>query len=142
CHKINPAGGAGATNAVHDAVTIANWIHALPPNPTKQDIENYFEEYKKERLPKAKEAYDSSRMFKTISSKSYLGWIAAVCFKYMPGWVNRTMLSSMMAYRPTVSFLPDVEDKGTVKPAHQHSLETRRILKERHEAATAAAAEA
>ncbi|KAF9905005.1 hypothetical protein EC991_002068 [Linnemannia zychae] len=139
-HKINPAGGAGATNAVHDAITIANWIHALPPNPTKQEIESYFEEYKKERLPKAKVAFDSSRMFKSISSKNYLGWIAEKCFKYMPAWINRAMLSSMMAYRPMVSFLPDVEDKGTVKPEHQHSLETRRIIRERQEAAAASAA--
>ncbi|KAF9283545.1 hypothetical protein BGZ88_010436 [Linnemannia elongata] len=138
CHKISPAGGAGATNAIHDAITVANWIYALPPSPTKNDIEKYFAEYKKERLPKAKGAYESSLMFKTISSKTYLEWVAAFCFKNMPAWMNRKMLAGMMAYRPMVAFLPDPEDNGTIPPSPQHSLEARRIVKERMEAASRA----
>ncbi|KAG0285514.1 hypothetical protein BGZ96_010253 [Linnemannia gamsii] len=139
CHKINPAGGAGASNAIHDAITIANWIYALPPSPTTQDIEKYFAEYTKERLPMAKAAYDSSVTFKNISSKSYLGWIAGFAFKNMPAWMNRKMMAGMMAYRPSVAFLPDAEDNGTVKPWPQHSLEARRIVKERMEAAASQA---
>ncbi|KAF9927652.1 hypothetical protein FBU30_002991 [Linnemannia zychae] len=135
CHKISPAGGAGAANAIHDAITIANWIYALPPSPSTEDIEKYFEEYKKERLPKAKAAYNSSQMFHNIIAKPYLGMIATYCFRYMPKWLSNKIMESIMAYRPSVAFLPDVEDNGTIKPEAQLSLITRKIVKERESAA-------
>ena len=56
----------------------------------------------------------------------------------MPAWMNRKMLAGMMAYRPMVAFLPDPEDNGTIPPSTQHSLEARRIVKERMEAASRA----
>lgn len=59
---MNPTGGAGATIAMHDAVTLANWIATLNM-ATIDDLEHAFKEYKTERYPIAMEAYESSQMF-------------------------------------------------------------------------------
>ncbi|KAG0205053.1 hypothetical protein BGX28_003217 [Mortierella sp. GBA30] len=68
CHKLNPSGGAGAQNAIFDAIALANWINAVPSALIK-DLNNIFKEYVEERLPVAKEAFKSSQMFKSLSSK-------------------------------------------------------------------------
>ncbi|KAG0204790.1 hypothetical protein BGX33_008288, partial [Mortierella sp. NVP41] len=67
CHKLNPAGGAGATNAILDVITLSNWIVALPPNASVRDIEDAFEAYKTERLPLVQQAAASSLIFKTMT---------------------------------------------------------------------------
>jgi len=59
---MNPTGGAGATIAMHDAVTLANWISTLS-FPTVKDLNRVFKEYKAERYPVAKDAFESSQMF-------------------------------------------------------------------------------
>lgn len=68
CHKINPSGGAGALNAMHDAATLANWICSLE-SPSLRDIDVVFEEYRKERIPRIKEAFVVSRMLRDVGGK-------------------------------------------------------------------------
>ncbi|KAF9896848.1 hypothetical protein BX616_006651, partial [Lobosporangium transversale] len=59
----------------------------------------------------------------------------------MPGWLWNIMLTRMVESRPQVSFLPLIEDIGTVPPKPQPSLEkTLKIHQERAAAAAAAAA--
>lgn len=65
---MNPAGGAGATNALHDAISLANYIYALPPRPTIKDTDEAFTAYTNERIPWAKAAFDSSNIYKTMAS--------------------------------------------------------------------------
>ncbi|KAF8952622.1 hypothetical protein BGZ52_004995, partial [Haplosporangium bisporale] len=48
CHKMNPSGGAGAINAIHDAVTLANWMSTLR-NSDDKVILKVFKEYRAER---------------------------------------------------------------------------------------------
>lgn len=52
--------------------------------------------------------------------------------KRIPPWLQRKIVIKMTETRPQVSFLPLVEDKGTVKPIYQASLQkTLAILKRR-----------
>ncbi|KAG0347667.1 hypothetical protein BG004_007236, partial [Podila humilis] len=50
CHKLNPAGGSGATSAIHDAITLANWINVLT-KPSLSNLNEVFREYHAERHP-------------------------------------------------------------------------------------------
>ncbi|KAF9941389.1 hypothetical protein BGZ65_003969 [Modicella reniformis] len=68
CHKMNPAGGQGALNAMQDAITLANWINVLKSNDVN-DIKRIFQEYKNERYPHVMDAFGSSRMFSRIIAK-------------------------------------------------------------------------
>jgi 2-polyprenyl-6-methoxyphenol hydroxylase-like FAD-dependent oxidoreductase len=52
----------GATLAIHDAVTLANWISTLEL-ATVDDLERVFRNYHTERYPAAKEAFKSGQMF-------------------------------------------------------------------------------
>ncbi|KAF9120511.1 hypothetical protein BGW39_011311 [Mortierella sp. 14UC] len=99
CHKFNPQGGVGATNAMHDAVVLANLINGLSFHPRTEEIETAFKAYRDERFQWVQEAFDSSK-------------------------VHRTMVGQerSCSYRPQVGFLPLVEDTGRVRPAPQPSL--------------------
>ncbi|KAF9320554.1 hypothetical protein BG003_005737 [Podila horticola] len=69
CHKINPSGGAGALNAMHDAATLVNWICSLESSSLR-DLDYIFEEYRKERMPRIKEAFVVSRLLRDVGGKS------------------------------------------------------------------------
>ncbi|KAF9004134.1 hypothetical protein BGZ52_009220, partial [Haplosporangium bisporale] len=68
CHKLNPSGGVGAVTAMHDAIALANWICTLE-SKEQPDIEAIFKEYKAERYPVAKEAFDLSRQMRNLGGK-------------------------------------------------------------------------
>lgn len=59
---MNPTGGVGALMAISDAVTLANWISTLGV-PAVNDLKHIFKQYKAERYPAAKEAFESSQLF-------------------------------------------------------------------------------
>lgn len=69
CHKFNPSGGAGAVNAMHDAVVLANYINALPFHPVLSEIENAFELYRSDRIEWAEKAYTSSQTIQSFVAK-------------------------------------------------------------------------
>ncbi|KAG0370283.1 hypothetical protein BGX24_002069 [Mortierella sp. AD032] len=66
CHKLNPAGGVGGTSAMHDAIVLANVINGLSSNSYMEDIEYAFKVYKDERLPWVEEAFESSKLHRTM----------------------------------------------------------------------------
>ncbi|KAF9320555.1 hypothetical protein BG003_005738 [Podila horticola] len=121
CHTLNPAGGAGALFAIHDAVALANWICALEPKKM-EGIEKVFKEYYDERYPNAKEVFKNSQMFRNVVGKNMTARLLRAMTKRVPAWAWRRLMIKMVKDRPTVSFLPLVEDKGTVPPFHQASL--------------------
>ncbi|KAF9368459.1 hypothetical protein CPC16_005328, partial [Podila verticillata] len=96
CHKVNPTGGTGALNAIHDAVTLANWLNTLR-FPNISDLDRVFSEYYLERYPVAKKAFENGQLF----SKN---------------------LGKMVTSRPQASFLPLVEEDAALKVVHQPSL--------------------
>lgn len=56
----------GATNAMHDAIVLANYLNGMPLNPTTKDIEAVFREYKNERISWVNTAFESSKVFRTM----------------------------------------------------------------------------
>ncbi|KAF9954069.1 hypothetical protein BGZ72_004931 [Mortierella alpina] len=137
CHKIHPAGGRGAISAIHDAICVANWINVLP-SPSVENLERIFKHYKAERLPPAEAAYAFGRNMANVSARAstFKAMISRFFVKNMPTWLWRKVLVRHAAIRPQVSFLPLVEDRGTVRPEYQPSLhKTLEILKSREMAA-------
>ncbi|KAG0334034.1 hypothetical protein BG000_008694 [Podila horticola] len=131
CHKLNPAGAAGALSAMHDAVCLANWINTLQTKKLP-DLRRVFKEYYTERYPIAKDTFERSQMLSKIPGKSFQSKCARAMMRNMPAWLMRRLLVQLARSRPQVSFLPQVEDKGTIKPLYQRSLhKTLAILEQR-----------
>ena len=59
---MNPSGGVGGIHAIHDAVTLANWLSTLRLADDDK-LEEVFKEYRAERYPVAKAAFATSQMF-------------------------------------------------------------------------------
>ncbi|KAF8980542.1 hypothetical protein BGZ46_004025 [Entomortierella lignicola] len=114
--------GDGAVSAMQDAVTLANCIYELPENPTAAEITKVFKLYQDERYPFAKTAYDTSRRMASFVGQSWYNHIFRSLMKYVPKSVFTKSLNVMYSYRPQVSFLQPVQDRGIDKPAPQPSL--------------------
>ncbi|KAG0345460.1 hypothetical protein BG004_003697 [Podila humilis] len=121
CHKMNPVGGVGAMNAMHDAVTLANWLTTLRC-PDVRELETAFEEYRKERYPVAKAAYKNSQFFRINFGKNMMASLVRVLIKRMPQWLWKRIVLSKYLARPQASFLPQVKDDAKLKPMAQQSL--------------------
>ncbi|KAG0331845.1 hypothetical protein BG000_010558 [Podila horticola] len=131
CHKFSPSGAAGALTAMHDAIALANWIAALE-SKDMIDLNLMFKEYHAERYPIAKDTFVRSQMFNKVLGKNLQAKFTRIVMKRIPPWLQRKIVIKMTETRPQVSFLPLVEDKGTVKPIYQASLQkTLAILKRR-----------
>lgn len=59
---MSPAGGLGAVLAIHDSVTLANWLSTLRM-ATEEDVEKVFKKYRAEIYPVAKETFQTSQIF-------------------------------------------------------------------------------
>jgi hypothetical protein len=57
--------------AIHDAVALANWISTLKSTSVR-DLETIFKEYRAERYPLAKDAFELSQKFRNIGGKVHL----------------------------------------------------------------------
>ncbi|KAF9140911.1 hypothetical protein BG015_001469, partial [Linnemannia schmuckeri] len=122
CHKMNPSGGAGASNAMHDAIALANRINGLPFHPIASEIEAAFKEYQEERIGWVEAAFENSKMMRNMVGQSMSSKITRTIIKRVPTWLMRKMASQQYCHRPQVAFLPLIEDKGSFRPAHQPSL--------------------
>ncbi|KAF9357705.1 hypothetical protein BGX34_009262 [Mortierella sp. NVP85] len=69
CHKVHPAAGGGALNAMQDAIVLANWINTINTNEL-EDIEKVFKEYKNERYPVAKAAFVNGQMMAKLTARA------------------------------------------------------------------------
>ncbi|KAF9912574.1 hypothetical protein EC991_009999 [Linnemannia zychae] len=122
CHKFNPYGGVGGTNAMLDAVVLANRINGLPFHPVAEEIEAAFKAYKDERFYWAQNAYESSRVHRAMVGQSTASKCSRYAVKHIPAWLFKRIQARAFSYRPQVAFLPLVEDNGRVKRAPQASL--------------------
>ncbi|KAK3816927.1 MAG: hypothetical protein JOS17DRAFT_758583 [Linnemannia elongata] len=132
CHKLSPSGGHGAVTAMHDAITLANLIYAMPTK-TSDDITRIFEEYKKERYPAVMESYKSSQILGKAIEKSFIGRLILFLMMRMPMWLWRLSLKKMVQYRPQVGFLPNVPLQGSVVPFVSPSEQMARALFEKQQ---------
>ncbi|KAF9324164.1 hypothetical protein BG006_000810 [Podila minutissima] len=134
CHKLNPAGGAGALSAMHDAIALANWICAVQKTDVPE-LEKIFREYYVERLPSVQAQFATSNMLKNVGGKTITAAITRAVFKRSPAWLWRKVMTKRTSERPIVSFLPLVEDQGSVKPKYQPSLHKTLAIHEHKRAA-------
>ncbi|KAF9109075.1 hypothetical protein BGX27_008027 [Mortierella sp. AM989] len=65
CHKVHPAGGEGARNAIFDAIILGNCIHRIPDSGPK-GIETAFQSYYRQRYHRAEISYIQSSNFSKI----------------------------------------------------------------------------
>ncbi|KAG0324884.1 hypothetical protein BG000_002010 [Podila horticola] len=121
CHKMNPSGGVGGTHAIHDAVALANWFSTLRV-PGDREIEKVFREYRTERYPVAKAAFETSQMFTRNLGKNLLSAFVRGMVKRLPVWLWKRIIIKMFSARPQCSFLPLVDDIAQVRPTYQRSL--------------------
>ncbi|KAF8949811.1 hypothetical protein BGZ46_004929, partial [Entomortierella lignicola] len=125
CHKMNPSGGLGAQVAMNDAVVLANYINTLTTIESKA-VENALKAYKDERYPIAKTAAQASASMANIIKQGYIGRCVRFLLNHAPNWLWLAIRSSSFRNRPQISFLPLAEDRCTVKPMYQPSLEKTR----------------
>ncbi|KAF9435168.1 hypothetical protein BGZ76_006773 [Entomortierella beljakovae] len=79
CHKLHPAGGQGAANAIHDAIALANCLYAMKDN-SEESIHTAFRDYYEQRFIHAEEAYNmSSFMAKILNGqRPQVAWLPLV----------------------------------------------------------------
>ncbi|KAF9905571.1 hypothetical protein EC991_001532 [Linnemannia zychae] len=130
CHKLSPAGGAGAGNALLDAIVLANYIHALPMHPVIEEIEAAFESYKNDRIEWVEKAFGTSQMLQSVVAKGIKPMIVRFIMKNLPEFMKRRAAEQMYSCRPQVAFLPLDKTPTSVKPAHQPSLTVRAPVQE------------
>ncbi|KAF9145265.1 hypothetical protein BG015_011952 [Linnemannia schmuckeri] len=122
CRTVLIGDGVGGSNAMHDAIVLANRINGLPFHPVAEEIEAAFKAYKKERIDWVGRASDNSRAFVTMVGQSTSSRITRYILKHTPSWAMRRLERRQFTHRPQAAFLPAVEDKGSVKTAPQPSL--------------------
>ncbi|KAI1314755.1 hypothetical protein EDD11_001724 [Mortierella claussenii] len=122
CHKVHPASGAGAVNAMQDAIALSNWISVLS-SAAIEDVEKVFKEYKAERYPVAKASFANGQALSKVTARNWKAKLARYITYHMPAWLWKIVLTRLVESRPQVSFLPLVKDQGTVPPKYQPSLE-------------------
>ncbi|KAI9233385.1 MAG: hypothetical protein BYD32DRAFT_454754 [Podila humilis] len=86
CHKMNPTGGLAGIHAIHDAVTLANWLSTLR-SAGQKEVEKVFKEYRTERYPVAKVAFETSQMFTHHFGKNLLSAYIRALMKRLPMWL-------------------------------------------------------
>ncbi|KAF9089598.1 hypothetical protein BGX23_006564 [Mortierella sp. AD031] len=114
CHKMLPSAGQGATNAMEDAVIIANCIYDLASN-SRADVEVALNDYREQRFEHAKQQVENSNM----AGKLFYGqtWleklIRRAVLNWMPKSFEKATLTKAVAYRPQATFLPFAPTRGT-----------------------------
>ncbi|KAF9119775.1 hypothetical protein BGW39_011920 [Mortierella sp. 14UC] len=138
CHKVtlkvesgravemNPSGGSGAVNAIHDAIVLANYIHALPDHPVTEDIKAAFVSYKQERITHVEHAFSASQAFRNMVDGGWKAKFMRQVVKNMPKWVNVAIEKRMLTNRPQVYFLPRDNTPAEMPAAPQPSLHLKR----------------
>ncbi|KAG0082279.1 hypothetical protein BGZ92_011842 [Podila epicladia] len=92
------------------------------------DGENAFKEYHAERFPIAKHEYNTSQGFTTDCRSMLTGFVLG----WLPALVFRQIVIKMYLVHPQASFLPLIEEKGTLELAPLPSMtKTPPILEKR-----------
>ncbi|KAG0237889.1 hypothetical protein BGW41_008315 [Actinomortierella wolfii] len=119
CHKMFPAAGQGAVNAMQDAVVLVNVLETLTSD-SPADIHKAFKTYKEERYQFAKLSYDASIQFGELVRTGMRADIMRFMFRnVLPRFLWIKQLDTMLRHRPQVAFLPYIEPKGISKPLPQ-----------------------
>lgn len=114
-HKLLPSSGAGAVNAMQDAVILANHLYDIYPT-SFENIKKALKGYKEERFDAVKDQYPQSYMAArlmyghTFSERV----LRHIVFNWTPNSVTQKQLNKNTAYRPQANFLPQAPKRGTM----------------------------
>ncbi|KAF9900791.1 hypothetical protein EC991_006894 [Linnemannia zychae] len=140
-HKLLPSSGAGAVNAMQDAVLLANHLYDIKPT-SFENIKSALGGFKEERFDAVKDQYPQSY----IGAKVVFGHklseriLRQIVFNWMPKSMQKKQLTKDSAYRPQANFIPEAPKRGTVDIIPQWP--SKRIQEEKVEANKRAAAAA
>ncbi|KAI1314657.1 hypothetical protein EDD11_001910 [Mortierella claussenii] len=120
CHKVLPFAGQGAIQAILDGISLANALYDMKTNSI-DDITKAFKRYSHERIPIAKAAVTGSRSFgKLLNVQGKVtDFIRKISFSRVPNWVLRMATDRLHLYRPQLTYLPMVPDRGVAKAYKQ-----------------------
>ncbi|KAG0356291.1 hypothetical protein BGZ54_000776 [Gamsiella multidivaricata] len=116
CHKMHPSAGLGAVAAIQDAAVLSDLLYHLPPSHSLNDISRAFEAYRNDRYPLAQQSYETSYQMSHLNEQSWISNFIRKVMNNLPKWIWYRVLDRMYEYRPQVSFLPNVHDRGDVPP--------------------------
>ncbi|KAF8965992.1 hypothetical protein BGZ46_000468 [Entomortierella lignicola] len=115
CHKLHPAGGQGARNAMDDAIVLANCLYFMK-EPSEKNIKSAFASYYRQRYHHAEARFNSSNFTSKIlnGQKRSERFLRKIVLNYVPDWLIRWEVNSTMAYRQQIAWLPLIRDRGEV----------------------------
>ncbi|KAG0003200.1 hypothetical protein BGZ80_011367 [Entomortierella chlamydospora] len=132
CHKLLPSAGQGAVNALQDSIVLANCIYDIESLST-EGISAALDEYYDQRYVHVVEQYNASNVTEKIvyGHKFYDRVVRHVVFHFLPKSAVDKKLAKNHAYRPQVTFLPQVPTRGTgpvlpQKPSKRYQREQKR----------------
>ncbi|KAF9538397.1 hypothetical protein EC957_006772 [Mortierella hygrophila] len=134
-HMLLPSSGAGAVNAMQDAVLLANHLYDINPTNFK-NVKTALSDYKNERFEAIKDQYPQSH----ISAKIIFGhtlWeriIRYIVFNWLPKSLQNKQMVKDTAYRPQANFLSQAPKRGTMDTIPQNP--SKRIQREKDEQET------
>ncbi|KAG0259304.1 hypothetical protein BG011_002725 [Mortierella polycephala] len=147
CHKVLPFTGQGAIQAILDSIALANALYDMTSGSI-DDVTKAFKTYSNERIPIAKGAVTGSRsMGKLLNVQSkLLDFVRKISFSHVPTWILKMATDRLHLYRPQLTYLPMVPDRGTAKahkqdysPKYLKKLELERCNRREQEASVVAA---
>ncbi|KAG0070909.1 hypothetical protein BGZ89_012060 [Linnemannia elongata] len=126
CHRMFPnAAHQGATNAMEDAVILANLFHDLP-SASSENLVELFKDFQADRYPRAKAQMLMNRKVDRILSGQT--WTESLMRKFYVRYMSKVYQhfcdSKTLADRPQATFLPLVESRGHVHalPQKEHKV--------------------
>ncbi|KAG0308430.1 hypothetical protein BGZ99_001146 [Dissophora globulifera] len=136
CHKMIPAGGQGAINAMQDAVILSNVFYDMPDASSKS-IDAAFRSYRAQRYDHAKmELEFSSVLGKLFAGQGFFDrLIRKVLFNYVPYAIHGRQFMKASSYRPQLNWMPQVPNHGTgyvlpQQPSWRYQKELERLKQE------------
>ncbi|KAG0237448.1 hypothetical protein BGW41_008390 [Actinomortierella wolfii] len=114
-HKLVPAGGQGANQAILDSVCLANLIYELPSSHP-DDITRVFARYYEIRYPTAKKAIEGSAQLNKLMINQ--GWTADLMRSLvlnLPPSLAHLAQDAMFSGRPILRYLDPIPLKGNRK---------------------------
>ncbi|KAG0253630.1 hypothetical protein BGZ95_006264, partial [Linnemannia exigua] len=126
CHRMFPnAAHQGATNAIQDAVILANLFHDLP-SASSENLVELFKDFQADRYPHAKAQMMMNRKVdRMLSGQSWTeSLMRKIYVRYMSKIFQHFCDTKTLADRPQATFLPLVEDRGHVHalPQKEHKV--------------------
>ncbi|KAF9352370.1 hypothetical protein BGX26_009815 [Mortierella sp. AD094] len=115
CHKMLPSAGQGAINTMQDAVVLVNCLHNISEYTT-ENLTIAFQEYYRQRYQRTVDQVKGSNAVAKIMTGQK--WservIRHIVLNYIPDSIHMKMTAKMASYRPQISWLPLVENRGTI----------------------------